>query len=50
MVLARGKTNIADQLFGWRPRGWGGEHFIKGNAVSYISSYRGVISIEILDH
>ena len=27
-----------------------GEHFIKGNAVSYVSSYRGVISIEILDH
>jgi hypothetical protein len=24
MVLARGKANIADQFFGWRPCGWDG--------------------------
>jgi hypothetical protein len=24
MVLARGTTNIADQFFGWYPRGWDG--------------------------
>ena len=24
MVLARGAAHIADQLFGWHPRGWGG--------------------------
>jgi hypothetical protein len=24
MVLARGAANIADQLFGWQPRGWDG--------------------------
>ena len=24
MVLARGAANIADEFFGWYPRGWGG--------------------------
>jgi hypothetical protein len=82
MALTRSAANIADELFGWHPRGWASgflahlhspwgydepeilrysnrqfghlgaeeQHFITGNVVSYASSYRGVISIEILDH
>jgi hypothetical protein len=42
MVLARGAANIADQLFGWHPRGWG------GGFLAYLHSPWGYDEPEIL--